>query len=323
VPVTSVNELKPGQEVDQVFLIRSKQIRTARNGSRYFTADLCDATGNVPARMWDASEVLLEALAEANFVRVRGRVELYREQTQVILASIRPAPQEEIDLERFLPHSPYDPQERLQKLKDLAESITNPHLQALLRAFFDDDEFVGRLTRCPAAVAYHHATIGGLIEHTASTAELAELICQQYPQVNRDMLMTGVILHDIGKTRELAYEQAFTYTVHGELVGHVVSGVLMIEDRVREMPDFPPELLDELRHVILSHHGEYEFGSPKLPMTREALALHYLDNLDAKMEAVTRAVEDTSAGDESWTEQLRMLRRRFYRGSSPAEESTE
>ena len=322
-PVTAVNALKPGQEVDQVFLIRGKQIRTARNGSRYFTADLCDASGTVPARMWDASEVLLEALAEANFVRVRGRVELYREQSQLILASIRPAPQEEIDLERFLPHSPHDPQERLARLMDLAESITNPHLQALLQAFFGDAEFIERFTRCPVAVSYHHATIGGVIEHTTSVAELAELVCQRYPQLSRDMLMTGVILHDIGKTRELAYEQAFTYTVHGELVGHVVSGVLMIEDRVREMPDFPPELLDELRHVILSHHGEYEFGSPKLPMTREALTLHYLDNLDAKVEAITRAMEDKGSGDKTWTEQLRMLRRRFYRGSTPTEENTE
>lgn len=319
----AVNELKPGQGVDQVFLIRNKQVRTARNGSRYFQAELCDATGTVPARMWDASEVLLEALGNTNFVRVRGRVELYREQPQLILASIRPAPKEEIDLERFIPHSPYDPEERLARLLDLTETIGNPHLRALLQAFFSDEEFLKQFKRCPAAVAYHHPTIGGLIEHTTSVAELAQLVCQQYPPLNRDMLLAGVLLHDIGKTRELAYEEAFTYTVHGELVGHVTSGVLMIEEKVRGFPDFPAELLDELRHVILSHHGEYEFGSPKLPMTREALALHYLDNLDAKMEAITRALADEAAGDETWTERLQMLRRRFYRGSTPAEENTE
>ena len=322
-PTTPVNELKPGQEVDQVFLIRAKQLRQARNGSTYFQAELCDTTGVIPARMWDASEVLLEALSGANFVRVRGRVELYREQPQLILASIRPAPQDEIDLERFLPHSPWDPAERLEKLRAVAQTITNPHLRALVEAFFDDAQFVAQFQRCPAAVSYHHPTIGGLIEHTASVAEMAELVCQHYPQLNRDMLMTGIILHDIGKTRELAYDEAFSYTVHGELVGHVVSGVLMIEEKVRELPEFPADLLDELRHLILSHHGEFEFGSPKLPMTREALALHYLDNLDAKMEAITRALASESAGDESWTERLRMFQRRFYRGSTPSEENTE
>ena len=320
--VTPVKGLKPGQDVDQVFLIREKQIRTARNGSRYFQAELCDATGVLPARMWDASEVLLEALGQTNFVRVRGRVELYREQPQLILASIRPAPKDEIDLERFIPHSPHDPEERLARLLDVTETITNPHLRALLQAFLNDQGFVEQFKRCPAAVAYHHATIGGLIEHTTSVAELAELVCRQYPELNRDMLLAGVLLHDIGKTRELAYQEAFTYTVHGELVGHVISGVLMVEEKVRGLPDFPPELLDELRHIILSHHGEYEFGSPKLPMTREALALHYLDNLDAKMEAITRALADEGAGDETWTERLQMLRRRFYRGSTPADENS-
>ncbi len=322
-PATAVSELKPGQEIDQVFLIRDKQVRQARNGSTYFQAELCDASGVIPARMWDASEVLLEALSGTNFVRVRARVEVYRDRPQLILSSVRPAPQDEIDLERFLPQSPHDPEERLAKLKGIADSVTDPHLLALLRAFFDDADFLARFKRCPAAVSYHHPTVGGLIEHTTSVAELGELVCGHYPQLNRDMLMTGIILHDVGKTRELAYEQAFTYTVHGELVGHVVSGVLMIEEKVRDLPEFPADLLDELRHVILSHHGEFEFGSPKLPMTREALALHYLDNLDAKMEAITRAVNDTSAGDESWTERLRMFQRRFYRGSTPSEENTE
>jgi 3'-5' exoribonuclease len=152
--------------------------------------------------------------------------------------------------------------------------------------------------------------------------ELAECLAGHFPQLNRDMLIAGCILHDIGKTRELAYAETFTYTVHGELVGHVVSGVLMIEEKVRGLTDFPPELLDELRHVVLSHHGEYEFGAPKLPMTREALALHYLDNLDAKLEAVSRALEDETTGDGSWTEHLQMLRRRFYRGYPSAPGST-
>jgi 3'-5' exoribonuclease len=312
---TSVSELKPGQEVDQVFLIRAKQIRQARNGTKYFQAELCDSTGAIAARMWDASEVLLEALGTTNFVRVRGHVEVYREQPQLILASIRPAPAEEVDLERFLPHSPYDPAERLAKLRGVVGTVKNEHLRALLGAFLDDPEFVARFQRCPAAVSYHHATIGGLIEHTTSIAELADCIAAKYPELNRDMLITGCILHDIGKTRELAYTETFAYTVHGELVGHVVSGVLMIEEKARGLADFPPELLDELRHVVLSHHGEFEFGSPKLPMTREALALHYLDNLDAKLEAVSRALEDETTGDGVWTEHLQMLRRRFYRGA--------
>ena len=322
-PAIKVAELKPGQEVDQVFLIRAKQLRQARNGSLYFQAELCDSTGSLPARMWDASEVLLEALGETNFVRVRGRVEVYRDRPQLILASIRPAPQDEIDLERFLPHSPGDPAERLAHLMDLTETIRNPHLRALIGTFFSDEGFVERFQRCPAAVSYHHPTIGGLIEHTTSVVELAELVCRQYPQLNRDILLVGSILHDIGKTRELAYQEAFSYTVHGELVGHVVSGVLMIEDRVQALTDFPEDLLDELRHIILSHHGEYEFGSPKLPMTREALALHYLDNLDAKMEAITRALEAENVGDEDWTERLRMLQRRFYRGHTSSDENTE
>ena len=319
---TSVSELKPGQEVDQVFLIRAKQIRQARNGSKYFQAELCDSTGAIPARMWDASEVLLDALGATNFVRVRGHVEVYREQPQLILASIRPAPAEEVELERFLAKSPYDPAERLAKLRGVVATVKDEHLRALLAAFLDDPEFVARFQRCPAAVSYHHATIGGLIEHTTSLVELADCIAAKYPELNRDMLIAGCILHDIGKTRELAYTETFAYTVHGELVGHVVSGVLMIEEKARGAADasdaFPPELLDELRHVVLSHHGEFEFGAPKLPMTREALALHYLDNLDAKLEAVSRALEDETTGDGVWTEHLQMLRRRFYRGAPSA-----
>jgi 3'-5' exoribonuclease len=318
---TSVSELKPGQEVDQVFLIRAKQIRQARNGSRYFQAELCDSTGAIASRMWDASEVLLEALAATNFVRVRGHVEVYREQPQLILASIRPAPAEEVDLERFLAKSRYDPAERLAKLRGFVATVKDEHLGALLAAFLDDPEFVARFQRCPAAVSYHHATIGGLIEHTTSMVELADCIAAKYPELNRDMLIAGCILHDIGKTRELAYTETFAYTVHGELVGHVVSGVLMIEEKARALADFPPELLDELRHVVLSHHGEYEFGAPKLPMTREALALHYLDNLDAKLEAVSRALQDETTGDATWTEHLQMLRRRFYRGRPSREEA--
>ena len=315
---TSVSELKPGQEVDQVFLIRGKQIRQARNGSRYFQAELCDSTGAIPARMWDASEVLLDALAATNFVRVRGHVEVYREQPQLILASIRPAPAEEVELERFLAKSRYDPAERLAKLRGVVATVKDEHLRALLAAFLDDPEFVARFQRCPAAVSYHHATVGGLIEHTTSIVELADCLAAKYPELDRDMLITGCILHDIGKTRELAYTETFAYTVHGELVGHVVSGVLMIEEKARGLAGFPPELLDELRHVVLSHHGEFEFGSPKLPMTREALALHYLDNLDAKLEAVSRALEDETTGDGVWTEHLQMLRRRFYRGAPSA-----
>ncbi|HJO56039.1 MAG TPA: HD domain-containing protein, partial [Candidatus Scalindua sp.] len=181
--------------------------------------------------------------------------------------------------------------------------------------FFNDKDFCGGFCSAPAAVQYHHAFLGGLLEHTLSVAKLGSNIAPLYPSLNKDLLICGIILHDIGKISELCYEKSFHYSDEGQLIGHLISGVLMVEEKAKQIDDFPKTLLDLLRHLILSHHGEYEWGSPKLPMTLEALVLHYLDNIDAKIHAFDKAISSDKDSSDNWTIYNRMLERKLFKKS--------
>jgi 3'-5' exoribonuclease len=201
------------------------------------------------------------------------------------------------------------------ELKQIAGSIKQPYLLKLLKLFFSDKDFCRDFCSAPAAVQYHHAFLGGVLEHTLSVAKLGEKIAPLYPDLNKDLLICGIILHDIGKISELSYEKNFQYSDEGQLVGHLISGVLMVEEKAKQIDGFPKTLLDLLRHLILSHHGEYEWGSPKLPMTVEALALHYLDNIDAKIHAFNKAITNDKDSSNNWTGYNKMFDRRLFKKS--------
>jgi len=217
-------------------------------------------------------------------------------------------------MDDFLPASEHDVDEMEQQLRKILRKVEDPHLIKLLAAFFNDAEFMAAFKQCPAAVAFHHAYLGGLLEHTLSLAKLASRIAPDYPALRGDLLLVGVFVHDIGKTRELEWTRGFQYTDEGGLIGHLVMGAAMVEDKAKTVPDFPRELLNSIKHLILSHHGEYEFGSPKLPVTVEAVALHYIDNLDAKIHAFQKAINEARDASSNWTQFNRMFERRLFRG---------
>jgi len=217
-------------------------------------------------------------------------------------------------MSQLLPHTTQDIEAMWRKMLSVAASLRNPHLKALIDKVAEDRDIVEGFKSSPAGLSYHHAYIGGLLEHTISVLDLAEKVLPSYPHLDRDLLLAGVILHDIGKMQELSRETGFKYTDPGELLGHIVLGVMIVEDKVREIPEFPAELLMKLQHLILSHHGEYEFGSPRLPMTMESIALHHLDNLDAKLAAFAAAVESEGEAESNWTQYNKMFQRRLYKG---------
>ena len=315
----------PGQMIEGVFQVAEKDLRTTKKGGFFISAKLRDRTGELPAIMWDATQALFAAIPQSGFALVKGRLGEYNGALQIVIEAMRPAKENEIRLEDFLPVGPGEPEEQLARLKAILDTIERPALRALLEAVWADEKLVGDFKRAPAAERLHHAYLGGLLEHTLSVAETAVLVCQHYKELNRDLLLVGVLWHDIGKTRELAYADSFSYTDAGKLVGHLVQGVLMLEEKIAAVRaagnEFPEELANILRHQVLAHHGEYEFGSPKLPMTAEAFTLHHLDNLDAKLHAFFRDVAADADPARRWTAFNKMFGGALFKGfGEPAEE---
>ena len=316
---TMIEDLKSGDELDQIFLLRSKTLRTTKGGSLYMQLVFADRTGELEARMWDANQELFETFQVDDFVLVGGRVETYKNQLQAVIRSIETRPDSEADLADFLPTTSKDVDEMFGRIVEIAKMVRHPGLRKLLAAFLKDPEVSQKFRRAPAAVQYHHAFVGGLLEHTLGVAEMAIAAADRYPDLDRDILLAGVILHDIGKIDELSYERSFSYSDTGELLGHLYVGARMIEERSAEITELPPETTEALVHLVLSHHGFHEFGSPKLPMTAEALAVHHLDNLDAKINAFRGAMLRDRDPDSRWTEWNRMFDRKLFKGHKPAE----
>lgn len=312
-PRKFISELNGGTTIDEIFLVQNKDLRTTKNGSLYLQAQLSDRTGMIDARMWDASTPFFESLGSDTFLRIKGRTEIYQNKIQLIIKHISKTNQEDIKLEDYLPGTEQDVNKMFSELKQIVSSIKQPHLKNLLNLFFSDKDFCKDFCSAPAAVQYHHAFLGGLLEHTLSVAKLGDTIAPLYPELNRDLLICGIILHDIGKISELCYEKNFHYSDEGQLIGHLISGVLMVEEKAKQIDDFPKTLLDLLRHLILSHHGEYEWGSPKLPMTLEAITLHYLDNIDAKIHAFNKAISGDKDPGDNWTNYNKMFERKLFK----------
>lgn len=315
-----VNQLSHGDSVDEAFLVADKQLRANRQGNLYLQLELRDKTGSVGARLWNATEELARTFEPGDYLLVRGKTQIFQGSLQVILTHVEVMDSSRIEPEDFLPQSSQNVGKLYNRLRDVLLGMHDPHLRALVECFLIDEEFVAKFTAAPAGIKNHHAYQGGLLEHVVSMLNVADKILGFYPDVDRDLLLTGIFLHDVGKIEELSYDRAFAYTDEGQLVGHLVMGVEMLRDKVERTADltgepFPKELLLRLKHMIVSHHGALEYGSPKLPMTLEAIALHYLDNLDAKLHAFGREIRDDPVRESSWTPFQQSTGRRLFKGT--------
>lgn len=281
-----VNELQVNSDVTALFLVQSKDVRQKKSGDPYLSLTLGDRSGEIDAKMWDNVEEVLDGFERDDFVRVRGRVQIFQNKPQMTIHRLQKVDDAEVDLGDFFPVSQRGLDEMWAELMALIEGIGNPHLKALLSAMMADPEIGRRFRIAPAAKSIHHAWLGGLIEHVLSLAQLARMTAGHYRDVDLDLLLTGVVLHDIGKIHELTYERSVSYSSEGQLLGHIIIALRLIDEKLRGLPEFPPRLRTLVEHMIVSHHGELAYGSPKTPMFLEALLLHHLDNLDSKMEAM-------------------------------------
>jgi 3'-5' exoribonuclease len=313
-----VEQLADGENVDEIYLVVDKQLRANRNGNTYIQLDLGDRTGNINARMWNAGEPLYKSFEAGDFLQVKGKVQLFQGSLQLIANTLDKYDSSRVELTDFLPHTKHDVSKLLDRLKTTIRKVSDPHLRALAETYFIDDDFMRAFARCPAGVKVHHAYVGGLLEHVVTMLDLAEKVLPIYPDVNRDLVIMGVFLHDSGKVRELSFDRSFAYSDEGQLLGHLTIGIEMLADKARKVPDltgepFPAELLLRLKHLILSHHGETEFGSPKVPMTPEAVALHAIDLLDSRLTIALREIAD-DRGHSAWTPYNSAMGRRLYKG---------
>jgi len=307
-----VTDLNSEQSITTFFLVREKEIRNTREGKPYLRLELGDRSGTIEARMWDQFDVAVRDIGRDDFVKVSARVEIYRNKPQLALQQLRLAKPEEVDLADFLPHTKEDVAKLYAQLLEYAGSIANPWLKKLVTGIISDPGIAAKYQRAPAAKVMHHAYLGGLLEHVIGLCGLAKQIAAHYPELDVDLLLTAAMLHDVGKLEELCYERAIGYTVEGQLLGHIVMELETVSKAMDAIEDFPPNLKAVVQHLLISHHGQYEFGSPKLPMVREALVFHYMDDLDSKLAAV-RAALAVDSGEPEWSAYSGALGRKFLR----------
>ena len=315
-----VSQLAHQESVNQIFLASEKQLRPNRNGNLYLQLELSDRSGSIGARMWNASESDYRNFENGDYVRVEGSTQLFQGTIQLIASNIRKAPLGEVNEDDFLILGSKEIDKYTARLQEMLRKMRDPHLLNLAECFLVDDDFMRKFTAAPAGVKNHHAYHGGLLEHVVKLMDLVDSVAPHYPALNRDLLLMGAFLHDAGKVDELVYERDFAYTDEGQLVGHLVMAVGILEKKLRETERLagepvPDELAIRLKHMIVSHHGQYEYGSPKLPMTLEATALHYLDNLDAKMHSFEQLMRDDPNVASAWTTYHHGLGRKLYKGN--------
>lgn len=315
-------ELQEGATVVSFFLVTQLQLRQRRSGEAYLSLVLADRSGQIGAVLWEGAEERAREVGEGDIVKVQGVVGSYQRERQLTLSRIRRAQPEEIDPEEFHPRSRLDPDEGLARLQASVARLTEPFLRQLLEAILGSEAVRPALRQAPAAKQLHHATLGGLLEHTVSVVGLCERLAEHYPALDRDLLVAAAILHDIGKLRELCWERTFDYTDAGRLLGHISLGALLVDEAIRGLPGFPAPLAERLLHCLLSHHGELEWGSPKRPKTLEALVLHYAEDLDGKInafQAFARSHPDPQR--PGWSQFNRTLERCLYLGPPRDEEA--
>lgn len=307
-----VSDLTSEQNITTFLLVCEKEVRSTKEGKPYLRLELGDRTGTIESRMWDQIEVAAREVDREDIVKVQGRVEIYRGKPQFSVQQMRKAKPEEIDIADFLPSTKEDVEKLYKQLLAEAESIKNPWLKKLNTSILNDPKVVPRYKRAPAAKVMHHAYLGGLLEHVVGLCGLAHQIAEHYPELDLDLLLTACILHDVGKLDELCYDRAIGYTAEGQLLGHIVIEIETVTKAIEKIEGFPAPLKTVVQHLLISHHGHYEFGSPKLPMIREALVFHYMDDLDSKL-AAARSAMAMESGDEMWSAYSGALQRKFLK----------
>lgn len=312
-----VSSIRTGEKVSDVFVLAEKTLSTKKNGEPYLKVTLSDKTGSAKGVMWNRVDSVKASSGDHVFVTAAASE--YRGELQLVIEHMQPADMDSLNPMDFLPVSERDTDAMLRRLVEIMEKIGDPHLRELLQAFFRDESFAEKFKHCPAAKHMHHAYIGGLLEHSLSMAILVERIAGHYAGVDMELLLAGAILHDIGKIEELSYSASIEYSDKGRLLGHITMGCIMITERIRTIPDFPEEKAQRLLHMIISHHGDREFGSPEIPMTIEAVLLNYIDEIDARVNGIREFIRQAEPL-ESWTGYHHLLQRRFYK--KPGEKNT-
>ena len=315
-----VSQLNHNAQVDQVFLASNKQLRPNRNGNLYLQLDLSDRSGSIATRMWNASESDYKAFEDGDYVHVEGAVQLFQGNLQLIAQQVRQARPDEVDESDFMTLQSSEVDRMHERLVEILKGITTPALLALANAYLEDEVFIDKFRRAPAGMKNHHAYQGGLLEHVVGLLELVLVVAPRYPQLDQDKMLIGAFLHDSAKVDELTYERDIAYSDEGQMLGHMVQAITVLDEKARDAERrsqvaFPPMLLMEIKHMIISHHGEYAYGSAKLPMTLEAVALHHLDNLDAKMASFTQLINDCPNVDSRWTQYFPNIERKLWKGA--------
>lgn len=311
-----VKDIKTGDRISEFFLVKEKILAYSQKGAPYLNLKLGDMSGQVEAKVWDNATECEALFKKGDIIQIKARAQSYKNTLQLSIVEIRTPLPEEIDPADYLPTAREDANVMLAELMKYVEGIVNPHLLALLKSFFDDEEIRNRFKAAPAAKGFHHVYLGGLLEHTLSVVRLLDLVTRHYQGLNRDLIIAGGILHDLGKIYEFNYDRLIEYSDEGRLVGHIVMGAEMIGKRIEQLPSFPASLAMELKHLILSHHGMLEYGSPKLPNTVEAMVVHMVDDLDAKVNAFQEYIKASPADDSNWTPFHRLFDRYIYKGSA-------
>lgn len=325
-PHRFIKDMEPGEQLaDQVFLISKKDLRTTTNGGLYIHLVLADRSGQVLGRIWSASQQQYDTIPDGGFMRIRGRVESYKGNLQLIVDGMRLAEAGQFELADFVRSTERNVDEMWERVLAILRSVSNPHLLALVTAFVKDEKIMADFKKAPAAAQLHHSYIGGLLEHTTNVLELATRIFGEedgtsslYPEVSRDLVLVSIFLHDLGKTTELSYGTNFSYTNAGQLVGHITQAAIWIDQKIADVEQatgepFPEDILNVLTHIILAHHGTHEFGSPKLPACPEAIVVNHLDNLDAKVQMFLEQIRSSRNTDSDWTEYYRPLETRIFK----------
>lgn len=310
-----IQELAEGQQIEQTFLAADKQLRVNRQGGKYILMRLADRTGVIAAMLWNADEKMFDAFDRGDYVLCRGRTQLHNGALQIIATDVGPVDASEVNLAEFERFDAEESQRLLDRLGEIINGFRNVELRRLGQAYLADDQLMSKLKTAAAAVSNHHAYPGGLLRHSVDLMELAILIAPRYPQLDSELLTFGAFLHDLGKIEELSSGGEISYTDRGQLVGHIVIGVQMLGEKIDNLAGdpFPDELRLHLEHLIVSHHGQIEYGSPKLPVTLEAVALHHIDNLDAKLAAYTSVIEADVAADGNWTNYNPSIGRKLWK----------
>ena len=318
-----INNLKEGETVESVYLVREKSFDITKKGDPYIALELSDKTGMVDCRKWDALKSLFDSFSVDDFVKVKAKVEFFRNYPQLKIDSIEKTDDKSVDISLYLPVSDKNREKMFGDFLSEMSSIKNPHLKVLINSIFEDKDIAEKFKTAPAASDFHHPYIGGLLEHTLACVELARLLASKYSDIDLDLLLCGTALHDIGKIEELSYKRSFYYTDKGRLIGHIVLGVNIVSAVIDNIPEFPAELKNLILHIILSHHGEQEWGSPKRPMCFEAIILHHIDNLDAKINGFRHFVKTYNDPDSSWTKHSKMFGEFLYKKSEVKHEEKE